>query len=280
MVTEINNNGDRRPARSLSIWLAATATTLMLASALLVAPAFCAGNEVASGSTMNASAPAGPPPDQANGGQPYGDPLAPFNDAMFTFNLKLDKYVILPVAKGWAAIAPVPVRHSVSNFMDNVGIIPRFANNLFQLRLVQASDEVMRFGINTTLGIGGLFDVADSWFGLKENPDDFGLTLGHYGVPSGPYLVLPFFGPSTIRDTVGKFADGAMNPLDYLTPWYVYIPANVGKYAIQGVNYRSLHLNLFEEVDRYAIDLYGSVQDAYMQRRAADLKQVNETSLF
>jgi phospholipid-binding lipoprotein MlaA len=199
---------------------------------------------------------------------------------MFTFNLKLDKYVVLPVAKGWAAIAPLPVRESTANFFANVGVIPRFANNLFQLRLAQAGTEVLRFGINTTLGVGGLFDVANNWFGLKENRDDFGLTLGHYGVPTGPYLVLPFFGPSTVRDTVGLFADGAMNPLDWLTPWYVYIPADAGKYVLQGINYRSLHLNLFEEVDRYAIDLYGSVQDAYMQRRAADLKRINEGSLF
>jgi len=281
MISEMKTIGDGWPARSLLTWLAATAATLLIIAAFLTTPALCAGNETAPGSGgPDASAPPGPPPDQLNGGQPYGDPLAPFNEQMFKFNLNLDKYVVLPVAKGWAAIAPVPVRQSVSNFFDNVGVIPRFANNLFQLRLQAANDEVMRFAINTTLGVGGLFDVADSWFGLKENKDDFGLTLGHYGVPPGPYLVLPFFGPSTIRDTAGMFADGAMNPLDYLTPWYVYIPANATRYALSGINYRSLHLNLFEEVDRYAIDLYGSVQDAYMQNRAAEQKRIDEGSLL
>jgi phospholipid-binding lipoprotein MlaA len=182
--------------------------------------------------------------------QSYGDPLAPFNEKMFWFNLKLNHYVLHPVAKGYAAVAPTPVRESVGRFFDNVEFIPRFANNLFQLRFVEAGTEVARFGINSTLGAGGLFDVADDWFGLKENRDDFGLTLSHYSVPAGPYVVWPFLGPSTIRDTVGIAADGAMWPLPYFVPWYVWLPTDAGKGVIEAVNYRSLHLNLFEDVDR------------------------------
>lgn len=160
---------------------------------------------------------------------------------------------------------------------DNLDVLPRFANNLFQLHMERAGTEVARFGINSTLGVVGLWDVADHWFGLKEYPDDFGLTLGHYGVGTGPYLVLPFFGPSTVRDAVGRAADGAMNPMNYTLPyWTVAFPANTGFEVAQGVNYRSLNLNLFEEADRYAIDLYGAVQDGYMQRRATDQKRADE----
>jgi phospholipid-binding lipoprotein MlaA len=212
------------------------------------------------------------PPHPDESAQAYSDPLAPFNEKMFWFNLKLDHYVLHPVASGYAAIAPVPVRESVGNFFDNVNFIPRFANNLFQLRMPQAGGELARFGINTTLGVGGLFDPADHWFGIKESPNDLGLTLGHYGIASGPYLVLPFMGPLTIRDAVGFAGDDAMWPLPYFVPWYVSIPTGAGKAAIEAINYRSLHLDLFEQVDRYAVDLYGAVQDGYMQRRASQLK--------
>jgi phospholipid-binding lipoprotein MlaA len=240
--------------------------TIALAMCLRVAPALA----------QDQSQNSGPPHPPGEYAQSYGDPLAPFNEKMFWFNLKLDHYVLHPVAEGYAVVAPTPVRESVGHFFDNVNFIPRFANNLFQLRFVQAASEVGRFGVNTTLGVGGLFDVADHWFGMKQNNDDFGLTLGHYGVPQGAYIVWPFLGPSTVRDTVGLAADSAMWPLPYFVPWYVSLPTSSGKAVVEAVNYRSLHLNLFEDVDRYAIDLYGAVQDGYMQRRAAaqrDIKQ-------
>ncbi len=236
-------------------------------------PKASAPNQQQTPTEANAEEVGGPP---GAGIQPYGDPLAPFNERMFWFNLKLDTYVVHPVASAYATVVPEGARESVGHFFNNVNFVPRFANNLFQLRLPQAGGELARFGINTTLGVGGLFDVADNWFGLKQSDDDFGLTLGHYGAGSGPYLVLPFIGPSSVRDAVGRAADGAMFPLSYFVPWYIYIPAETGESAADAVNYRSLHLNLFEEVDRYAIDLYGAVQDGYMQRRAAALKQINQ----
>ena len=208
--------------------------------------------------------------------QAYSDPLAPFNERMFWFNLKLDHYILRPVAQGYAAIAPTPVRESVGRFFSNVNFIPRFANNLFQLRFPEAGGEVARFGINSTLGVAGFFDVADRWFGLKQHPNDFGLTLGYYGAPQGAYIVWPFLGPSTVRDTIGYAADGAMWPLPYFVPWYVSMAAGAGKNAMEMINYRSLHLNLFEDVDRYAIDLYGAVQDGFLQRRAADLRALKQ----
>jgi phospholipid-binding lipoprotein MlaA len=236
---------------------------LLFALTVTVAPAFCA------------DLPAPPPGPPGQYAQSYGDPLAPFNEKMFWFNLKLDKYVLHPVASGYAFVLPKPARESVGNFFNNVNFIPRAANNLFQLKMANAGGEVARFGINSTLGVAGLFDVADSWFGLKQHDDDMGLTLGHYGVGSGAYIVWPFLGPATVRDTVGFAADSAMWPLPYFVPWYVSVPTGAGKAVIEAVNYRSLHLNLFEDVDRYAIDLYGAVQDGYMQKRAARLQEIN-----
>jgi phospholipid-binding lipoprotein MlaA len=218
---------------------------------------------------------AAPPHPPGESTQVYSDPLAPFNEKMFWFNLKLDHYILHPVAEGYADIAPTPVREAVGRFLDNISFIPRFANNLFQLHVADAGTELARFGINTTVGVGGLFDPADHWFGLKEAPNDMGLTLGHYGIAQGPYLVLPFIGPGTIRDTVGYAADSAMWPLPYFVPWYISLPAGAGKQVISAVNYRSLHLDLFEQVDRYAVDLYGAVQDGYLQRRANQLQKVD-----
>ena len=217
-----------------------------------------------------------PPHPPGESTQVYSDPLAPFNEKMFWLNLKLDHYFLHPVASGYAVIAPTPVRESVGNFFSNVNFIPRFVSNLVQLRMPEAGGEVARFGINSTVGVGGLFDPADHWFGLKQNNNDMGLTLGHWGVGNGPYLVLPFLGPMTARDGVGFAADGAMWPLPYFVPWYISIPTNGGRAIMQAVNYRSLHLDLFEQVDRYAVDLYGAVQDGYMQRRANQLKEVTQ----
>jgi len=238
--------------------------TIVLASILCVAPAFGA-EEAAPRSGL-----------EGRYAEAYSDPLAPFNEKMFWFNLKLDKYVLHPVASGYASVVPEPARESVGRFFDNVGFIPRFANNLFQLRFAQAVGEVARFGINTTLGVAGLFDVADNWFGLKQCDNDFGLTLGHYGVAPGWYVVLPFLGPSTVRDTIGMIADGAMSPWPYFVPLYVSYAVSGGQGAVEAVNYRSLHLDQFEEADRYAIDLYGAVQDGYLERRAAEQGEIEK----
>jgi phospholipid-binding lipoprotein MlaA len=268
-------SGSKQIERTSARWM-------MLASSLLAVVSFAtpALSQGAAPMPQNpaAQSPANPstqPPGENNQGG-YADPIAAFNEPMFTFNLKLDDWVLRPVASGYAFIAPQPVRESVRRFFDNAHVIPRFANNLFQLKLAEAGGEVARFGINTTLGLAGFFDPADLLFGLKQHPNDFGLTIRYYDIPTGPYLMLPFMGPSTIGDTVGLVADGAMNPISYFVPWWVSITVATGSGAVQAVNYRSLHLNMFEEADRYAIDLYGAVQDAYLQTRDHDVKKLHE----
>lgn len=203
---------------------------------------------------------------------PY-DPWEPFNQGMFTFNLRLDEYALRPVATGYARLLPNAARQSVGRFFKNLGVVERFANNLFQGKFPGAGQEVGRFVLNTTLGGVGLFDVADMWFDMKESPEDFGQTLAVYGVSSGPYLVLPFYGPSTVRDTVGLAVDSAMNPMNYFLSTVQVVAIRGGLTVGNAINYRSLNLQLFEDVDRYAVDLYGAVQDGYLQRREKAIQE-------
>ena len=200
--------------------------------------------------------------------QPIDDPFEPFNQAMLSFNLKLDEYILHPVASGYAAVLPLGARQGVGRFFHNINIAPRLGNKLLQMKLVGAGREFSRFVINTSLGGLGFFDVADSWFGLEAGHADFGQTLAQYGIAPGPYLVLPFFGPSTVRDAVGLSVDGAMQPMNYLLPTYPETIAARGGWVMgSAANFRSLNLELFENVDRFSVDLYGAVQDGYLQQR-------------
>jgi phospholipid-binding lipoprotein MlaA len=204
---------------------------------------------------------------------PPPDTLEWFNQPVFEFNLMLDEYALRPVATAYDAVMPNPAQRGVQRFFKNLGVVERFANNLFQGKLPQAGQEVGRFLVNTTIGGVGFLDVADEWLGWKESPEDFGQTLAVYGVPSGPYLMLPFFGPSNVRDTVGLVADGAMNPMSYFLSTVEFIAVRGGVAIGSAVNYRSLNLELFEDVDRYTVDLYGAVQDGYQQRRARQIAE-------
>jgi phospholipid-binding lipoprotein MlaA len=194
------------------------------------------------------------------------DPFERFNESMLTFNRKADDWVLRPTATAYARVVPQPARASVGRFFENVGVIPRFANDLFQGQFKQAGVETARFAMNSTLGVAGLFDPADKWFGLKQEPNDFGLTLAKYGVNEGPYLMLPIFGPSTVRDALGKVVDGAMNPIAYTAPSNAIL-YEMAANAVAAVNARSENLNMFDDVDLYSVDPYGAIQDAYLERR-------------
>ncbi len=208
----------------------------------------------------------------------HPDPLAGFNEPVFGFNRWLDDWLLRPVARGYSVIAPEGVRLAVGRFFDNVNVIPRFVNNVLQLRFERAGIETARFGINSTIGLAGFFDPAQSWLDLEPAPNDFGLTLRTYGVPGGPYLMLPFFGPATVTDTAGRVADWFMNPVPWLVPFYVSVAVSATRNALEAVNYRSLHLDQFAEVDRYSVDLYGAVQDFYLQHRARQVEELRQSA--
>ena len=222
-------------------------------------------------------------------GEDY-DPWEGFNSAMFEFNRKLDKYLIKPVAQGYDTIMPNALQKGISNFYyNNIHFGPRFLNNVFQLKLKGAGIELSRLLINDTIGLAGFFDPAKHWFGLETPQEDSGQTLGAYGVPPGPYLVLPLLPPFTLRDFFGYLLDFGMNPVNYfLLPtfevddWPSAIAhknrdtttiLQLGRTVEEVVNYRSLNLETFEGVEEATVDLYSAVRNAYLQKRAKAIRE-------
>jgi phospholipid-binding lipoprotein MlaA len=201
------------------------------------------------------------------------DPWEPFNRKMFTFNSRLDDYALRPLATGYAKLIPLGARRSIGRFFYNIAAPKRFANNLLQRKPVRGGVVVLRFLVNSTLGVGGLFDPADRWFGLEKRDEDFGQTLGVYGVPPGPYLVVPIFGPATVRDATGWVVDIFLDPLTYLVSGTAVIVARTAGEFSNRVNYRSLTLDLFEDVDRFTLEPYVAVQDFYLQKREHDIQE-------
>ncbi|MFM0194758.1 MlaA family lipoprotein [Paraburkholderia strydomiana] len=201
-----------------------------------------------------------------------GDPFEPMNRAVFNFNDGLDRYVAVPVAKGYQKVTPQPLRTAVSNFFSNLGDLTNAANALLQLKITDATEDLVRFAFNSTFGLGGLLDWATP-AGLPKHHQDFGLTLGHWGIPSGPYLVLPLFGPSTVRDSMGLVVDVKFNPLNYMEP-AVRNPL----YVLQFVSVRSDLLGATDLLQQAALDKYSFVRDAYTQQRRARLRGTGDNA--
>lgn len=198
------------------------------------------------------------------------DPWEPFNENMFSFNRQVvDRFILKPIAIGYDAVLPNPVQTGIRNMIDNLDVVKRFVNSVFQLKFVGAGRELARFTVNSTIGVAGLFDVAKDGMGIEPSDEDTGQTLGFYGVGPGPYLVLPFLPVTTVRDGIGMLADAAMNPLNYVAP----VGVAPGIKATQTVNDRSLNLDKFERVEETVVDLYSAVRNAYLQRRAAAIKE-------
>jgi phospholipid-binding lipoprotein MlaA len=197
------------------------------------------------------------------------DPWEPFNEKTFWFNRQLDRYLLKPVATAYKAVLPDPVRKGLANALDNLDVTRRLVNNILQLRFDGAVREIARFVINSTVGMAGLFDVADKGFDIERSDRDTGQTLGKYGIAPGPYLVLPFLPPLTVRDLFGFVADEAMFPLDRFIP----LGPAIGLHATEKISERAENIEEFAGVEETVVDLYGAVRNAYLQRRAADLRR-------
>ncbi|MGV0953703.1 MAG: MlaA family lipoprotein [Fluviibacter sp.] len=191
------------------------------------------------------------------------DPWEGYNRGMFEVNEVLDKAIIKPVAVGYDFILPDPIRMLVTNLFSNIGDVMIGVNDLLQGRGEQAFNDLGRFVINTTLGFGGLFDVAGN-AGWYKNDNDFGVTFGRWGVPAGPYFVLPILGPSDVRDTFGWAADIAASPLDLI------IKDPTAYYIAWGVRFLNTRANLLPAekiIEEAATDKYSYLRDAFMQNR-------------
>lgn len=192
------------------------------------------------------------------------DPLEPMNRAIFTFNENLDQYIVKPAAEGYKFVLPDAVRKGVTNFFGNIGDIFVAANNLLQGKPKEASSDVGRFLVNSTIGILGFFDVATD-IGLDKHTEDFGQTLGVWGVSGGPYVVLPFFGPSTVRDTVGLAVD--LKTDFVLNTNHLNSDEKIGVTALRVVDKRANLLDASHLLEEAAFDKYSFLRDSYLQRR-------------
>ncbi len=207
------------------------------------------------------------------------DPFEKYNRAVTNFNDKLYIHVMDPIARGYSKLIPEGGRIAVGNFINNLYFPVRFTNNLLQFKIKNAAKETGRFIVNSTLGIGGFFDIAKRDFNWEESDEDFGQTLGFYGIGAGPHIVWPILGPSNLRDTLGMIGDSYVNALSNTKECSIKykIPQTrlqeAGIYGYKQINRTSLHLGEYESLKKDAIDLYPFIRDAYSQRRTQQIKE-------
>lgn len=188
------------------------------------------------------------------------DPLEGMNRVIFSFNDTADRFVLKPIALGYHYVTPDPVENGIGRMFSNIGEIVNVVNDVLQGKFGQAGNDTGRFLVNSTIGLAGFFDVADS-FGLEKNEgEDFGQTLGHWGVGNGAYLVLPFLGPSNLRDAPGRVVDSFLNPISDID----HVPT---RNQIYGAGVLSARAQLLEAEKLISGDKYSFIRDAYMQRR-------------
>jgi len=207
------------------------------------------------------------------------DPLEPMNRFFFDLNQRLDRHAALPAATFYADNVPSGIRVNVHNFLINMGGPVNVANDILIGEFANAGSAGARFVINTTAGGLGLFDVATGW-GFRERSRDFGETLGVYGIPQGPYLVLPFRGPSSVRDFSGSYVDGYFSPLHFLhysgSTYVGLVHSSLGS-----VDNRSANIVTFQDIERASVDYYATMRTYYRQRREREVedKAVQTTEL-
>ena len=207
------------------------------------------------------------------------DPLSGYNRVMTSFNDGFYTHIASPVAKGYAYVVPEVARTGISNFFTNLMFPIRFVNNILQFKFENASKELGRFMVNTVFGLGGFMDQATNTLGMKIYKEDFGQTLGYWGIGEGFHIVLPLLGPSNLRDVIGLSADLALAPTSQLG--HNAIPYKIPQNDLQelGIDivYKtidySFNPDFYEIIKKDAIDLYPYLRDAYSQKRANDIKE-------
>ena len=214
------------------------------------------------------------PPKDAEALEAYreaNDPIEPFNRWMFSLNQVLDKTILRPITLVYRIIPETP-RQGVTNFLSNIDSPVIFANDIFQGKFRRAGTTAGRFITNTTVGIGGVFDVATT-FGMERHGEDFGQTLGYWGSPEGPYLVLPLVGPAPPRDAIGRVVDYFLDPISYLgknSEHWEWVPPT--RFAMEAIDFRERNFDQIDEIERTSIDLYATVRSAYRQSRHDDIR--------
>jgi phospholipid-binding lipoprotein MlaA len=198
------------------------------------------------------------------------DPFEPFNRGMFRFNDAVDENVLVPTAKAYRAVLPSPVRTGISNFFGNISDVWSFANSVMQLRLQNSAETFMRVNVNTVFGLGGILDIATE-IGLDRHKEDFGQTLGRWGVPSGPYLVTPLLGPSTVRDTAALLVDFNGDGLAAIKT----VSVREISYVVRVVDARAQFLRAGQLLNDAALDKYSFTRDIFLARRQSEVDDGN-----
>ena len=197
------------------------------------------------------------------------DPIEPFNRAMYHFNDKFYFWILKPVTQGYKFLVPTPLRTGVKNFFYNLITPVRMVNCILQGKFYSAGTEFTRFVINSTVGMLGFVDPAQNYPMLKAKEEDLGQTFGNYGIGNGFYIVWPFLGPSTLRDTVGMTGDLFLNPVNYVRP----AEAALGITAYEKVNTTSFYIGDYEAIKEASLDPYSAIRDAYIQNRKKKTKE-------
>jgi phospholipid-binding lipoprotein MlaA len=195
------------------------------------------------------------------------DPLEPMNRSIYKFNDAVDGAVLKPISSGYKTVVPSPIRTGVSNFFSNIGDLWSMFNHALQFEMANAGKTAVRFGINTIFGIGGIFDIATD-AGITPPKADLGQTLGKWGVPSGPYVVIPILGPSSVRDGAGAITSTYYDPVNNVSN----VPARNTAIMIRIIDVRSQLLNATDAVDQIALDKYSFIRDVYLKRRQSMIK--------
>jgi phospholipid-binding lipoprotein MlaA len=220
-------------------------------------------------------------PQAATAEEEFNDPLEDLNRKIFDFNQVVDRNVLVPVAKAYRTVLPDVVRDSIRDFLYNLREPMIFANDALQADFERAGQTFARFVLNSTLGVGGLVDVAGRWGQLPFHEDDLGITLGVWGIPEGPYLVIPILGPSDPRDLGGQVAEGFGDPFNRLVtgnPYTLYwIPFVRG--GVSGIDQRSRYIETLADIERTSLDYYATIRSLYRQRRAALIRHEKEQNL-
>lgn len=206
------------------------------------------------------------------------DPAEPTNRRLYAVHEVIDQYALRPVAVGYRAVVPQPVRSGIRNVLGNLRTPVILANDMLQGEPRRAGDTLGRFVINSTIGLGGIFDVAESWFGVRGHSEDYGQTLARWGVGDGPFLFIPVLGPSNPRDLVGFGLGIVSDPLSWFGQGAVVDALVYGRAGVTVVDTRESLINTIDDVNRTSLDPYSTLRSAYRQRRAAEIRNAGEVA--
>ena len=234
----------------------------------LILPGLLAAGLAVSGCAVS-PAPGNTP--TAGAAESTDDPFEDTNRGIFGFNQAVDRAVLVPVAKTYRTVLPPPVRTSLHNFLQNLDGPVIFMNDALQGQVGLAANTLGRLAINTTIGFGGMFDVA-AVIGIPYHSNDLGVTLATWGFSDGPYIVIPVLGPSNVRDLIGQVGDSFADPGDYVAAEHHMIWAAIARNTTAGIDVRSRNIESLADIEKTALDYYATIRSLYRQRRAAQVR--------